>query len=160
MRQITHSEDGEKLQNSLENMRYKACTPEDIKFLHTRIAGDQPDRPKLAQKSFCNISIITTWNAHKDQINLLGSERFAEETGQTLTTFYAKDQWAEDDDSKKQRRWTKRAKKNPKRKSNDLNPAEKLPRSPGKKHSKRIMELTKRDTEIERVYIAEGYVGV
>ena len=36
----------------------------------------------------------------------------------------------------------------------------KLPGSPGRKHSKRIMELTKRDTEIERVYIAEGYVGV
>ena len=35
----------------------------------------------------------------------------------------------------------------------------KLPGSLGRKHSKRIMELTKRDTEIERVYIAEGYVG-
>lgn len=40
MRQITHSEDDEKLQNALENMRYKACTPEDIKSLCTRIAGD------------------------------------------------------------------------------------------------------------------------
>jgi hypothetical protein len=76
-----------------ENMRYKACTTEDISFLHTRIASDLPHRPKLAQKRFRNISIITAWNAHKDQINILGSERFAKETGQMLNTFYSKDQW-------------------------------------------------------------------
>jgi len=97
-------------------LRYKVCTTEDVHFLCRRIASDQPDRPKLAQKQFHNISIITAWNAHKDQINKLGSERFENETGQTLTTFYSKDQWAEDDEAKKQKRWTKKKNRNPKRK--------------------------------------------
>jgi len=60
-----------------------------------------------------NVSIITAWNAHKDQIKL-GSERFAKETGQRLTTFYSKDQWAEYDETKKQKRWTKTKNNNPK----------------------------------------------
>src|ERR1700733_502871 len=39
MRQRTQSEKDAKLRTALENMRYAACTPEDIKFLKTRIAG-------------------------------------------------------------------------------------------------------------------------
>src|SRR6202050_5788770 len=53
----------------------------------------------------------------------MGSERFATEMGQTLTTFYAKDQWPEDDDARKRKIWTKQKIKNPKRKSNVLDPA-------------------------------------
>ena len=112
-----------KLRTALENMRYKACTPSDIQFLRTCIAGDQPDKPKLAQKRFRNVSIITAWNAHKDQINKLGSERFANETGQTLTTFYSKDQWAEDDEISKKNKWMKQKRKNPKRGTNTLSPS-------------------------------------
>jgi hypothetical protein len=101
MRQTTQTPDDEKLRTALENMRYKACTPDDITFLRTRIAGTVSGRPKLAQKRFRNVSIITAWNAHKDRINQLGSERFAMETNQTLVTFYSKDQWKDDDDLSK-----------------------------------------------------------
>jgi hypothetical protein len=123
MRQTSQSADDEKLRTALENMRYKACTPDDIKFLRTRIAGPAPDRPKLAQKKFRNVSIITAWNAHKDRINQLGIERFAAETGQSLVTFYSKDQWKADDGNMQKRRWTKRKVVNPIRKSNALDPA-------------------------------------
>jgi hypothetical protein len=61
-------------------MRYKSCTTDDINFLHTRISGTEANQPVLAQKKFCNVSIITAWNSHKDQINKLGSLRFARET--------------------------------------------------------------------------------
>jgi len=50
MQQNKQSFDDAKLRTALENMRYKACTPEDIEFLHTRIAGEHFDKPKLAQK--------------------------------------------------------------------------------------------------------------
>jgi len=68
-------------------MRYAACTPEDIKFLKTRIAGRRPDQPKLSDKELRNVSIITALNSQKDRINELGSTRFAMETGQSLTHF-------------------------------------------------------------------------
>ena len=123
IRQKGQSPEDTKLRTALGNMRYKACTEDDLEFLRTRIAGKQPDKPKLAQKCFCNVSIITAWNAHKDQINKVGSERFAKETGQTLTTFYSKDQWAEDDEHNKQKRWKKRSIKNPRQKSNSLSSA-------------------------------------
>jgi hypothetical protein len=123
MRQRSQSVEDAQLWTALENMRYKACTPSDIQFLRTRIAGDQPDKPKLAQKRFRNVSIITAWNAHKDQINKLGSERFANETGQTLTTFYSKDQWAEETEIAKQNKWTKQKRKNHKRDTNTLSPS-------------------------------------
>ena len=32
-------------------MRYAACTPEDIKFLKTQIAGRCPEKPKLSNKN-------------------------------------------------------------------------------------------------------------
>jgi len=54
---------------ALENMRYKACTPDDINFLQTRVTGPGPNRSKLAKKNFRNISIITAWNSQKDRIN-------------------------------------------------------------------------------------------
>jgi hypothetical protein len=50
MRQTTQTEDDAKLQTTLENMRYAACTVDDIRFLHTRIAGRLPELPKLAEK--------------------------------------------------------------------------------------------------------------
>jgi len=104
MRQTAKSPEDSKLCTALENMRYKACTSEVIAFLHTRISGLGPDKPKLAQKRFQNVSIITAWNAHKDQINKLGSERFAQGNGQELMTFYSKDQWADDDENHKNRK--------------------------------------------------------
>jgi hypothetical protein len=74
-------------------MRYKACTQEDISFLRTRITGPGTSRPKLAEKNFRNVSIITAWNSQKDRINELGSVRFAKETNQHLIDFYSIDKW-------------------------------------------------------------------
>jgi hypothetical protein len=78
---------------ALENMRYKACTQEDIAFLHTHTTGPGIDKPKLAEKDFRNVSIITAWNSQKDRINELGSARFAKETDQHLINFYSIDKW-------------------------------------------------------------------
>jgi hypothetical protein len=77
MRQAEQSDEDTKLRTALENMRYKSCTLEDIAFLRTRIAGRGPNDPKLAQKRFRNVSIITGRNAERDMINELGCERFA-----------------------------------------------------------------------------------
>ncbi|KAF8240299.1 hypothetical protein L208DRAFT_1234045 [Tricholoma matsutake] len=86
-----------KLQTALENIRYAACTMKDIQFLWSRIAGRQKGQPRLANKRFRNVSIITAFNASKDRINQLGSEHFAKETGQTLTHFYSVDKFGEEE---------------------------------------------------------------
>ena len=51
MRQRKQTVEGVKLRTALENMRYAACTPEDIMFLKSRIAGRQSDQPKLSDKN-------------------------------------------------------------------------------------------------------------
>ncbi|KIJ96961.1 hypothetical protein K443DRAFT_75495, partial [Laccaria amethystina LaAM-08-1] len=91
MRQNTQSVEDAKLRTALENMRYAKCTADDIKFLRSCITGRQPNQPKLADKRFRNVSIITALNSQKDRINELGSARFATDTGQTLTDFYSVD---------------------------------------------------------------------
>lgn len=47
--------DGAKMQTALENMGYKACTPNNIAFLRTRIAGVQGNKPRLGNKRFRNV---------------------------------------------------------------------------------------------------------
>jgi hypothetical protein len=93
MRQKNQSVEDSKFRTALENMRYKACTSEDIKFLQSRSTGPGSMRPKLAEKKFRNISIITAWNSQKDRINELGCARFAKETGQHLVDLYSIDKW-------------------------------------------------------------------
>ena len=73
MRQRTQTTENVKLRTALENMRYATCTPEGIKFLKSRIAGRRPDQPKLSDKEFINVSIITALNIQKDRIKELGS---------------------------------------------------------------------------------------
>jgi hypothetical protein len=97
MRQNKQSKEDAKLRTALENMRYVSCTSEDIQFLRSRIAGKGPSQPKLADEKYCNVSIITAFNAPKDRINQLGSERFAKDTGQTLTHFYSVDHFGEEE---------------------------------------------------------------
>ena len=72
-------------------MRYAKCTPEDISFLRTLQAGKRPDQPKISAKEFRNVAIICGRHTQKDQINSMGCERFAEDTGQELTDFYSID---------------------------------------------------------------------
>ena len=91
MRQQMQSAEDAKFREALANMRYKACSPSDIAFLRTRISSELPGRASVNQKEFRNISIITNLNSQKDEINRLGSLRFADETGQTLTHFFSID---------------------------------------------------------------------
>jgi len=73
MRQNRQSDDDTKLRVALENMRYKACKPDDIAFLRSRISCNVPGRPSVCQENFRNVSIITGTNLHKDEINHLGA---------------------------------------------------------------------------------------
>src|ERR1700692_1029594 len=52
MRQKLQSLEDAKFRKALENMRYKACTQEDIEFLHSRTTGPGIKKPKLAEKNF------------------------------------------------------------------------------------------------------------
>ena len=90
---------------ALENMRYAACTPEDIKFLKTQIAGRHPEQPKLSDKEFKNISII------------------AAETGQTLTHFYSIDRFSSPPDAAEKWPKGKKVEKTGKHESNQVSPA-------------------------------------
>ena len=45
----------------------------------------------MNEKQFRNVSIITTLNSQKDEINKLSSQRFAAETKQQLTDFFSVD---------------------------------------------------------------------
>ena len=91
MRQLSQSEDDAKFREALSNMRYKACTPADITFLKSRVSSELPGRSNINEKQFRNVSIITSLNSQKDEINHLGSVRFASETKQPLTDFYSID---------------------------------------------------------------------
>jgi hypothetical protein len=89
-------------------MRYASCTSEDIQFLRSQIAGKGPSQPKLADEKYCNVSIITAFNAPKDRINQLGSERFAKDTSQTLTHFYSVDHFGEEENPAIEKKWMKK----------------------------------------------------
>jgi hypothetical protein len=122
MRQKNQSVEDTKLRTALENMRYRSCTSQDIAFLRSRIAGKGPKDPKLAQKNFRNVSIITAFNSQKDKINQLGCERFAAENNQTLTSFYSIDRWKDPEESKKNKGRPKKKLVDPVRKSNVFSP--------------------------------------
>ena len=89
MRQTEPGDADTKLRTALENMRYAACTAEDIEFLKTHVASRMDGRPNLTDARFRNVSIITAFNAQKDKINAMGTMRFSNETGQELCDFYS-----------------------------------------------------------------------
>ena len=91
MRQRTQTEEDSKLCTCLENMRYAACTSDDIAFLRSRIAGKGMGSPDLGDVRFRNVSIITARNNQKDAMNEEGSKRFAADYGQELEHFYSLD---------------------------------------------------------------------
>ncbi|KAJ3832658.1 hypothetical protein F5878DRAFT_702878 [Lentinula raphanica] len=76
---------------ALENMRYKACTPADIRFLNTLISTNIPNRPSAKLEPWRSAPIIVGENKYKDEINRLGTLRFASETKQKLHRFYSDD---------------------------------------------------------------------
>jgi len=91
MRQRLQTDDNARLRAALENMRFKACTLGDIEFLRSRISACVPGQPSVCDNHFCNMSIITALNVHKDEVNRLSAIRFANEMGQLLTHFYSED---------------------------------------------------------------------
>ena len=98
MRQRSQTPRDAQLRTALVNMRYGKCTPDDIKFLRSLVAGRRPDQPKLAKKEFRNVAVICGRHTQKDQINMIGCERFAKDTGQKLVDFYSIDQWGNSPD--------------------------------------------------------------
>jgi hypothetical protein len=111
MRQLTQTEDDSRLRTCLENMRYAACTLEDIAFLRTRIAGKGVGSPDLGDVPFRNVSIITARNNQKDAMNDEGAKRFAADYGLQLEHFYSIDARAgSSDDIRTKRRRRRRTK--------------------------------------------------
>jgi hypothetical protein len=78
------------LRSALENMRYGACTDDDITFLKSRVSR-RLTATDLSLPKYKNVSIITCWNSFKDQYNSLASARFAADTQQKLIHFYSVD---------------------------------------------------------------------
>ncbi len=107
MRQKTQSKQDAQLRTALINMRYGKCTTEDIKFLRSLQAGKRPGQPKVSAKDFRNVSVICGRHTQKDEINSLGCQRFADETGQKLTHFYSIDKWGKEKDPATKTHWGK-----------------------------------------------------
>ncbi|KAF9540239.1 hypothetical protein CPC08DRAFT_650979 [Agrocybe pediades] len=117
MRQRSQTKADAKLRAALENMRYAACTPEDIAFLKSLIVTRGESRPSISHPDFRNVSIITAWNVQKDRVNEIGCQRFANDTGQVLQHFYSVDRTDEEmkESSGKRRRGRKPRKQGPAR---------------------------------------------
>ncbi|KLO03942.1 hypothetical protein SCHPADRAFT_841200, partial [Schizopora paradoxa] len=103
MRQRTQTPEDAKLRTTLENMRFRACTRDDVQFLKSLIAGKGKNRKKLNKKRFRNVSVITGLNIHRDAMNENGVARFAADTNQTVETFYSIDHLAVTDPTKGRR---------------------------------------------------------
>ncbi|TFK61827.1 hypothetical protein BDN72DRAFT_777811, partial [Pluteus cervinus] len=91
MRQTGQSKDEVDFRSALANLRYKACTTEDLKHIRKRVHSKLPGRPKVTDHEFKNVAVITAWNVHKDVMNDIGTKRFALETGQSLHVFFSND---------------------------------------------------------------------
>ncbi|KAI0067152.1 hypothetical protein BV25DRAFT_1868127 [Artomyces pyxidatus] len=93
MRQKTQTKQDAMFRTALENMRYNACTTEDIKLLMSRVAGPENPSIDLSHPNFRYVSVITALNAQRDQINTMGCRKFAADSKQQLVNFYAVDKW-------------------------------------------------------------------
>ena len=80
LRQTANSLRDIQFQTALQNMRFKACTPADIIFLNTLVSSQAKGHSHVLQIEFRNVSIIIALNSQKDEINQLGSLRFAVES--------------------------------------------------------------------------------
>ncbi|KAJ3764376.1 hypothetical protein EV360DRAFT_6882, partial [Lentinula raphanica] len=76
---------------ALENMRYKACTKDDIKCLNALVSANKSNRHYIACEPWRSAPIIIGENKQRDEINRLGAMRFAMDTKQKLTAFYSED---------------------------------------------------------------------
>jgi hypothetical protein len=95
MRQHTQTTNDSKLRRALENMRFRACTSHDIRFLESCCARAKSHKgPRISTHPFWHASVITGYNIHRDQYNELGCKLFAKDTGQNLEEFYSMDSLA------------------------------------------------------------------
>ncbi|KAJ7111110.1 hypothetical protein C8R44DRAFT_562398, partial [Mycena epipterygia] len=101
MRQTTLSDGDTKLRTALSNMRYGACTVDDLAYLESRTISRRPGHPNFTDVRLRNVSIITGLNAQKDKINQLGCIKFAEETNQELVDFFSDDMLCEGSEDRK-----------------------------------------------------------
>ncbi|KAF8167002.1 hypothetical protein K438DRAFT_1476124, partial [Mycena galopus ATCC 62051] len=101
MRQTNMSANDIKFRLALSNMRLVIvglgllCEPQDLDFMHSRQISNRAGQPTFDDPRFQGVSLITAWNSQKDKVNDLGCVKFATETGQELTHFYAEDTLAD-----------------------------------------------------------------
>lgn len=107
MRQKLQTPSDACLRTALENMRYRACTPADIDYLNSQKVSSHSDIFK--NPLIRNVSIITALNTQRDQINECGSERFANDSNQTLHEFHSIDTWTSSHSSKGKKQKTSKA---------------------------------------------------
>ncbi|KAJ3551661.1 hypothetical protein NM688_g4575 [Phlebia brevispora] len=93
MRQKSAKAEDRAFGTALQNMRYGACTAEDVRLLKSRICSIAPGRPHMGDAHFRNVPIITGRNLTRDAINEVSCERFARERGLPLVTFVSRDKW-------------------------------------------------------------------
>ncbi|EKM50409.1 uncharacterized protein PHACADRAFT_104881 [Phanerochaete carnosa HHB-10118-sp] len=122
MRQKSQTANDGKLRKCLANMSYGACPDADIKLLNSRIVGRANGRPNLSDPRFHHVSIITSWNAHRDKINEVRSVQFAEEAGKSLQELYSNDKWEADVKESRKKKRGQAHEVNPKRINNEINP--------------------------------------
>ncbi|KAI0351715.1 hypothetical protein OH77DRAFT_1370473, partial [Trametes cingulata] len=103
MRQAGLCKDDQLYRRALENARMKDCDADDIALLRSRIVGLSPTSPLLRPPGLEPVSIITAWNSHRDAINEVGSENFAQSRGLQLVEFVSLDSWAADKDERSTR---------------------------------------------------------
>ena len=65
------------------------------------MSNESQAMPSITNDDFRFVSIITAKNAQKDEINRLGCQKFAEETGEKLTDFYSEDSLKSADKTKR-----------------------------------------------------------
>ncbi|KAK0437066.1 hypothetical protein EV421DRAFT_1715443, partial [Armillaria borealis] len=89
--QRQQSSNDTKLWIALENLQYNDCTQKNIAFLESRVTSMIPGKTSVSDDVFQNVSVIISWNVHKDEANRLGSIHFVNKTSQILTDFYLED---------------------------------------------------------------------
>jgi hypothetical protein len=78
----------------LNDLRYCACTDEQIAWMNARTAGRGPGQTRMSEPDVKYASIITAWNAARDKINDMGAPAFARDIDTELTTFFSVDKWS------------------------------------------------------------------
>ncbi|KAH8101940.1 hypothetical protein BXZ70DRAFT_869367, partial [Cristinia sonorae] len=109
----------------LENLRYRACTEDDIRLLDRLQLGNPHCTATLNDEGFQNQSVICIWNAHRDSINTRSTVDYARTHNQHLMTFYSDDSFAsaKSSSSVTQEIREERQVLDPVRKTNDLEEA-------------------------------------